>query len=104
MVPVYAVESWLALRFKSQVGLIILPQCWLSRRTRSCVNPKEKRGRRSSLTGTWVVVLTWQALWLETMRESYEAYVIYAFFKVRVQSSMNMSSPIVQLIRAITCA
>jgi hypothetical protein len=39
------------------------------------------------LTGTWVGVLTWQALWLETLRESYEAYVIYAFFKVRVQIS-----------------
>jgi hypothetical protein len=53
-----------------------------------CVNQRRRRGRKEkSLTGTWVGVLTWQALWLETCREAYEAYVIYAFFKVRVQIS-----------------
>jgi hypothetical protein len=40
MVPIYSIESWLALRFNEQ------------------------------------------KLYLETMREAYEAYVVYSFFKL----------------------
>jgi hypothetical protein len=61
MVPIYALESWLALRFRGQV--IVQRDCLAT-----CAGM------------IWCHDL--QALWLETLRETYEAYVIYSFFKV----------------------